>query len=62
MAGTLRDDLASLKIDRGARERGPAERKSRGRRSDRGMGLLALLLWLIPLGLVGFAAAYAYNQ
>lgn len=61
MSSSLRDDLASLKIDRGARDT-PTARAPRGRRRDRGIGLLALLLWLIPLGLIGFAGTYAYRQ
>lgn len=60
MSGTLRDDLASLKIERGVRDS-----RSAGipvRRRGVGLGLLALLLWLIPLGLLGFAGVYAYRQ
>ena len=62
MAGTLRDDLASLKIDRDVRDNGSTKRGVRTRGSDRGIGLLSLLLWMIPLGLVGFGANYAYKQ
>lgn len=60
MAGTLRDDLASLKIDRNSRR--PAERKKRARSGGGGFKLLALVLWSIPLGLVAFAGVYAYRQ
>ena len=64
MAGTLRDELASLKIDRSngrthGEARRPERRKSRG---GGGIGLLALLLWAIPLGLVAVAGTYAYRQ
>src|SRR5262245_28943621 len=62
MAATLRDDLASLKIDRFGRDT-PRVRTRGGRGGrGRGIGVLALLLWLIPLGLLGFAGAYAYRQ
>lgn len=62
MSGSLRDELASLKIDRGARDsRRPRERSPRDR-GEGGLRLLALLLWLIPLGLVAFAGVYAYQQ
>jgi RND family efflux transporter MFP subunit len=60
MAGTLRDDLASLKIER--REVRASEPDARGVRRDSGIGILALLIWLIPLGLVGFAGVYGYTQ
>ncbi|MGE3820397.1 MAG: efflux RND transporter periplasmic adaptor subunit [Isosphaeraceae bacterium] len=63
MAGSLRDELASLKIDRGPRDSGPKSNgRAPGRRGDGGLGLLALVLWLIPLGLLAFAGTYAYNQ
>ena len=66
MAGTLREELASLKIDRPDPEfsRNHGRRKSsgggRGGRSI--MRLLSLMLWLIPLGLVGAAGLFAYRQ
>lgn len=69
MAGTLRDELASLKIDRGNRDSGTKHHGNGSgngvaprRRTDRGLGFLALLLWLIPLGLLAFAGTYAYQQ
>lgn len=71
MAGTLRDDLASLRIERREASRGklgvardhPEERSSRGGGGRRfGGGLLAAMLWLIPLGLVGAAGLYGYRQ
>lgn len=67
MSGTLRDELASLKIDR----REPDSRRGREPDHDRrgvrargggGIGILALFIWLIPLGLIGFAGVYAYRQ
>lgn len=63
MSGTLRDELASLKIDRGTR--GPSYSQgqaSRPRKAGRRLGVLSMLLWLIPLGLIGFGAAYGYRQ
>ncbi len=63
MTATLRDELASLKIERGGAaraEKAPRQKRSRG--GDAGLGLFALLLWMIPLGLLGFAGIYAYRQ
>lgn len=64
MASSLREELASLKIDRrepaveyGVRERPQGRRGGRG-----GFGFLAALIWLIPLGLLGVAGAYGYRQ
>jgi RND family efflux transporter MFP subunit len=66
MPSTLRDELASLRIERtetvftGARRRAP-----RTGRVPRGGGILRLLswlLWLIPLGLLAIAASFAYKQ
>lgn len=58
MASTLRDDLASLKI-----ERRDSMRDYRGRGGRRrGRGLFSAVLWLIPLGLLGGAGGYAYMQ
>jgi RND family efflux transporter MFP subunit len=66
MPSTLRDELASLRIERtepvytGGRRRAP-----RPGRVDRGGGILRLLswlLWLIPLGLLAVAASFAYKQ
>src|SRR5262245_29020432 len=60
MASTLRDDLASLKIDRRFPE---IERQpQRGKRRDAGIGFLTVLLWLIPLGLLAVAGTFAYRQ
>src|SRR5262245_34145238 len=60
MAGTLRDELASLKIDRHGRD--TPRVRARGGRGGRGIGVLALLLWMIPLGPLGFAGVYGYRQ
>jgi hypothetical protein len=57
MASTLREDLASLKIDR----RRDVPRESRGR-DEGGFGLLAAVLWLIPLSLLGVVGAVGYRQ
>src|SRR4051812_3069617 len=66
MSGTLHEELASLKIDRGS-ARGASPRATptvsvyRPKR-DRGIGLISLLLWSIPLGLVGFGGYYGSRQ
>ncbi|SIO64786.1 RND family efflux transporter, MFP subunit [Singulisphaera sp. GP187] len=72
MASSLRDDLASLKIDRhqaeskeAPRERRPKQDHDRGRDRNRkrnGIGLATILLWLIPLTLLGTAGGVAYQQ
>ena len=68
MAGTLREELASLKIDRpspvksgGKGHSKPTVRHSR----SRGGGVLRFIswfLWMIPLGLLGVAGSYGYRQ
>lgn len=62
MANSLRDDLASLKIDR--RESHRPVRESRGERSGGGgfFRIASALVWLIPLGLLGGAGAVGYYQ
>lgn len=81
MASSLRDDLASLKIDRhksepreSSRDRRPQQNdgeRDRNRKRERsggggggrgGIGLATILLWLIPLALLGTAGAVAYKQ
>lgn len=74
MASSLRDDLASLKIDRHQKEPREAprdrqvrqeperDRNSRRTRAGNGIGFATILLWLIPLTLVGTAASVAYQQ
>jgi RND family efflux transporter MFP subunit len=63
MAGTLREELASLKIDRPQPEfsRNNGYRMSSGRGGG-GLRLLSWFLWLIPLGLVAGAGVVAYRQ
>jgi RND family efflux transporter MFP subunit len=64
MAGTLREELASLKIDRPDPDfsRNHEGRKPRRRRGSGFLRALSWLLWLIPLGLLGAAGTYAYRQ
>jgi RND family efflux transporter MFP subunit len=65
MASTLRDDLASLRIDRTEAMRPPARTEPLGtyrRRSGGGLRLLSLLLWLFPLAIIGGAGTFAYRQ
>ena len=65
MASSLRDDLASLSIDRGRKrpeKRGPVPADPRGISGDGGLRLLSVLIWLIPLGLLAGAAVFAYRQ
>lgn len=62
MSGTLRDDLASLKIERRSRDDYKPTAAVPRRSGGGGFGFLALLLWLIPLALLGFAGQYAYRQ
>ena len=61
MTGTLRDELASLKIER---RNGTATmaQPARSRRGDGGIRFISFLLWMIPLSLLGFAAWYGYKQ
>jgi RND family efflux transporter MFP subunit len=64
MASSLRDELASLKIERKDPIR--SGRTSAGlyeyRRRGFGLRLLSWLLWLIPLGIVAGAGTVAYRQ
>lgn len=60
MGVSLRDELASLKIDRG--DAAPVRRgRARGRRSG-GLTILSWLLWMIPLSMLAGGAAVAYRQ
>lgn len=66
---SLRDDLASLKIDRGGRGAGTRQAKKEApmpsdRRSPRrgGLRLVGLLLWAVPLSLLGAGGYYGYTQ
>jgi RND family efflux transporter MFP subunit len=64
MVSTLREELASLRIERPDSDfslsRG--QRKPSGRRGGGGLRLLSWLLWLIPLSILGVAAGVAYRQ
>lgn len=66
MSGALRDDLASLKIDRrgGVVSRPGRSTEPRPGRDAGGffMALSSTLLWLVPLGLVGGAGYYGYLE
>lgn len=57
MAGTLREELASLKIER--REPG---RAAPGARGGLGRALVTAVLWLIPMSLLSGAGVYGYQQ
>jgi RND family efflux transporter MFP subunit len=70
-SSSLRDDLASLKIERAAadrpstRDRAPSDDRGRPRRgggSGSGLRLLSLLVWLIPIGILAGAGTVGYLQ
>jgi multidrug efflux pump subunit AcrA (membrane-fusion protein) len=64
-AESLRDDLASLRIDRDRRGSGGPDRPAPLNRrpgGDGGIRFVSALIWLIPLGLLGGAGAFAYRQ
>lgn len=66
MASSLRDELASLKIERRDRDFGAIPRRRGGGRRPPGDGIglriLSLLLWLVPLSMLGVGGYYAYRQ
>ena len=64
MAGTLREELASLKIDRpdSIKTRRNEHSKPSARRGGGGLRVLSWLLWMIPLGTLAVAGAYGYRQ
>ena len=64
MAGTLRDELASLKIDRpgSIKSEHNGYRKSPRRRGGGILRLLSWMMWLIPLILVVAGGVYGYVQ
>ncbi|MGO9468354.1 MAG: efflux RND transporter periplasmic adaptor subunit [Isosphaeraceae bacterium] len=64
MGTTLRDELASLRIERPdplAYER-TGEKRPPGRRGGGGLRLLSWSLWLIPLGILAGAGMLAYRR
>jgi RND family efflux transporter MFP subunit len=65
MVSSLRDDLESLKIDRRNDGYGPPRKQGPARRasgSGFGLRLLSIVIWIIPLALVGAGGTYAYKQ
>jgi len=64
MGTTLRDELASLRIERSdpLRYERSGEFKPSGRRGGGGLRLLSWLLWAIPIGILGGAGAFFYRQ
>ena len=65
MSNSLRDELASLRIERRGGDYGPARKPRPGRRArgaGAGLGLLSLMIWLIPLSMIGVGAFFAYKQ
>ena len=64
MGGTLREELASLKIDRPKTTKSAQSgyRNSPGRRSGHGLRLLSWMMWLIPLGLLAAGGVYGYVE
>ncbi|HEV3166104.1 MAG TPA: efflux RND transporter periplasmic adaptor subunit [Isosphaeraceae bacterium] len=61
MASTLRDELASLKIERRTAGR-DFERPRRGGRGGIGRGLLSAAIWTIPVAVLTGAGLYGYKQ
>ena len=68
MSSNLRDELASLRIERFERGKpksdfGPRERNSREKvRGEGGWGFLSWIVWLVPLGALAGAGTIAYKQ
>jgi RND family efflux transporter MFP subunit len=63
MASTLRDDLASLKIDRPGWDEFKSKRpRSSSSRRGGGLRFLSWLMWMIPLGLLAGAGVVGYRQ
>ncbi|AMV37061.1 efflux RND transporter periplasmic adaptor subunit [Planctomyces sp. SH-PL62] len=73
MASSLREELASLRIERANAPRPTVDRASATesrpgtsteyrRRKGVGLRLVSLLFWLIPLGVIGAAGAVGYKQ
>jgi RND family efflux transporter MFP subunit len=66
MASSLREELASLKIDRRKEEFGSGRKRRTGRKASSGGGfglrILSLLIWIIPISLLSLGGGYAYKQ
>ena len=65
MASTLREELASLRIERAEpaySSRSHPPKPAMVRRGGGGLRFLSWLLWLIPLGLLGVGISFAYKQ
>jgi RND family efflux transporter MFP subunit len=64
MSATLRDELASLKIDRpnSIKAARTSYSKPGGRRGSSGLRLLSWMLWSIPLGFLAAAGFVGYRQ
>src|ERR1700752_3540697 len=62
MAGTLRDDLASLSIERERRGQGKGGRPAGKGRGDGPIRLLSLAIWLIQLGVLEVAVVFAVRE
>jgi RND family efflux transporter MFP subunit len=64
MASTLRDELASLKIERpnSIKSRTNGQSKPSPRRGGGVLRLISWILWMIPLGLLGAAGVFGYRQ
>jgi RND family efflux transporter MFP subunit len=65
MASTLREELASLRIERSEPVQDGRPRPARRPPGRRGGGLIRLLgwlLWMIPLGLLAVGGTFAYRQ
>jgi RND family efflux transporter MFP subunit len=66
MASSLREELASLKIDRRNSPVDPPRHRSARRKSSGGGGfglrVLAFTIWLIPIALLSTGGIYAYKQ
>ncbi len=60
MSSTLRDELASLRIQRDVKSYNGRSSPRRG--GDWGMRVLTALLWLVPVGLLSGAGYYGYSQ
>ena len=65
MVSSLRDELASLRIERRGPDFGPARKRRPARRAQgggAGLRLVSLLIWLIPLSMLGVGGAFVYKQ